>query len=117
MKYVYASRTGNVEALVASLGLDAMRIDDGSEVMDEDYVLLTYTDGYGDVPAEVDAFLASNGSHIKGVVASGELSYGEAYGLAGDKIAEQYNCPLLYKLEDSGTDEDVAELTAILAKL
>lgn len=117
MKYVFASRTGNVEALVASLGLDAIRIDDGNEVVDEDFVLFTYTDGYGDVPVEVDAFLSGNGSHIKGVVASGELSYGEAYGLAGDKIAEAYNCPLLYKLEDSGTDEDIAKLSTILESL
>lgn len=117
MKYVFASRTGNVEALIASLGLDALRIEDGSESIDEDYVLFTYTDGYGDIPAEVETFLPGNATHLKGVVASGELSYGEAYGLAGDKIAEEYNAPLLYKLEDSGTEEDVAQLTSILQSL
>ena len=32
MKYAYASRTGNVEEIVNSLGIDALRIDDGSEI-------------------------------------------------------------------------------------
>ena len=34
MKYAYASRTGNVEEIVNSLGIDALRINDGSENMD-----------------------------------------------------------------------------------
>lgn len=117
MKVCYASRTGNVEALVGSLGLDdALRINDGSESINEDYILITYTDGYGDIPAEVEAFLASNSANLKGVIASGDKSYGDAYGLAGDKIAEQYNVPLLYKLENSGTDEEIAEIQVILNK-
>ncbi len=47
MKIIYASRTGNVEAFVDKLGLsDVMKIEDGSEQADEDYVLVTYTDIY-----------------------------------------------------------------------
>ena len=53
MKYAFASRTGNVEEIIRSLGIDALRINDGSESIDEPYILFTYTDGYGDVPAEV----------------------------------------------------------------
>lgn len=64
MKYAYASRTGNVEEIVNSLGINALRIDDGSENMDEPYILFTYTDGYGDVPAEVESFLMANGTLI-----------------------------------------------------
>ena len=60
MKYAYASRTGNVEEIVNSLGIDALRIDDGSENMDEPYILFTYTDGFGDVPYEVDEFYGEN---------------------------------------------------------
>lgn len=107
MKYVYASRTGNVESLVQKLGIDAIRIEDGSEKMDEDYILFTYTDGYGDVPMEVDAFLANNGMRLSGIVVSGSKDYGEAYCKAGDVIAEQYDAPVLYQVENDGTDEDV----------
>lgn len=114
MKYVYASRTGNVESLISKLGLDAIRIDDGSESVDEDYVLFTYTDGYGDVPMEVDSFLMANSDKLTGVVVSGSKDYGDAYCQAGDKIAEQYDVPVLYKVENDGTDEDVAAIKEAL---
>lgn len=112
MKYVYASRTGNVEALIGKLGIDAMRIDDGSESCDEDYILFTYTDGYGDIPMEVDTFLMANSMNLQGVVCSGSKDYGDAYCQAGNKISETYDVPCLYKVENDGTDEDVAAIKA-----
>lgn len=117
MKIAYASRTGNVESIVQSLGISSVFIENGNETMDTDYVLFTYTDGYGDVPAEVETFLISNSSHLKGVIVSGDQSYGEAYCLAGDKIAETYDVPCLYKVENSGTGSDVIAIKEILEKL
>lgn len=114
MKYVYASRTGNVESLIQKLGLDAQRIDTGSETCDDDYVLFTYTDGYGDIPMEVDSFLMANSNYLTGVVVSGSKDYGDAYCQAGDKIAEMYDVPVLYKVENDGTDEDVTAIKAAL---
>ena len=38
MKIAYASRTGNVESIVQSLGIDSLRIDTGNETLSEDYV-------------------------------------------------------------------------------
>ncbi len=116
MKYVFASRTGNVETIVNELGLDALRIETGDEVIGDDYILFTYTDGYGDIPAEVEAFLGNNFEHLKGVVVSGDTGYGDAFGGAGDKIAEQYGVELLKKVENAGTPEDIEDLKAILAK-
>ncbi len=115
MKIAYASRTGNVEALVGKLGADALKIESGAETIAEDYILFTYTDGYGDIPGEVEAFLAGNAAHLKGVVCSGDRSYGEAYCQAGDKIAEQYGVTCLYKLEFDGTDEDVEKIKGLIA--
>ncbi|MGM9952894.1 MAG: class Ib ribonucleoside-diphosphate reductase assembly flavoprotein NrdI [Intestinibaculum porci] len=116
MKVVFASRTGNVESIVNKLGVDdLMQIESGNEEVHEDYILFTYTDGYGDVPVEVDDFLSGNAEHLKGVVVSGDTSYGEAYGGAGDAIAKQYNVPLLYKVENEGTDEDIAEMKKVIA--
>ena len=116
MKVVFASRTGNVESIVNKLGVDdLMKIESGNEEVHEDYILFTYTDGYGDVPVEVDDFLSGNAEHLKGVVVSGDTSYGEAYGGAGDAIAKQYNVPLLYKVENEGTDEDIAEIKKVIA--
>ncbi len=114
MNYVYASRTGNVESLIAKLGLDAIRIDDGSESVEGEFILFTYTDGYGDVPMEVDTFLTANFMNLRGVVVSGSQDYGDAYCKAGDVIAEQYDVPVLYKVENAGTDEDVQAILAAL---
>lgn len=116
MNYVYASRTGNVESLINKLGLEAVRIDDGSESVDGEYILFTYTDGFGEVPMEVDSFLMANSMNLAGVVVSGSQDYGEAYCKAGDVIAETYSVPCLYKVENDGTDEDVQNIQAILNK-
>lgn len=118
MKYVYASRTGNVEYFISKLGLEdiAIRIDDGSEEVNEDYILFTYTDGMGDVPYEVESFLeaGNNSNFIKGVICSGDLNYGDCYCGAGDKISERYNVPCLYKFENDGTDEDVEAVKKLI---
>lgn len=117
MKIAYASRTGNVESIIKALGVDALRIENGNESLDEDFVLFTYTDGYGDVPTEVENFLISNAPHLKGVIVSGDQGYGEAYCMAGDKIAETYGVECLYKVENSGTDDDLKAIQDILAKM
>ena len=114
MKYVYASRTGNVESIVNALGIKALKIEDGNETVNEDFILFTYTDGYGDIPFEVDTFLSNNASFIKGVVASGDKGHGEVFGFAGDKIAEQYNVPLLYKVDNAGTAEDIKAIKKVI---
>lgn len=110
MKIVYASRTGNVESIINRLGVDALRIEDGSESVDEEYIIFTYTDGYGDIPGEVADFLEKNSSNLKGVVVSGDTAYGDAFCGAGDAIAEEYDVPVLYKVENDGTDEDIENI-------
>ncbi len=117
MKVIYASRTGNVESIVSRLGVDATKIESGNESCPEDFVLFTYTDGYGDIPSEVEDFLAANSEHLKGVVVSGDTGYGEAYCQAGDKISEMYGVECLYKVENDGTDEDIENIGNLLKKL
>ena len=114
MKVVYASRTGNVESIVNRLGADALKIESGNETCSEDYVLFTYTEGYGDIPSEVEDFLSANSDHLKGVVVSGDTGYGEAYCQAGDKISEMYGVECLYKVENDGTDEDIEKISNLL---
>lgn len=114
MKVVFASRTGNVQSIVDCLSVDALEISSGDEAVSEPFLLITYTDGYGDVPMEVESFLNSNGDHLKGVIVSGDQGYGEAFCKAGDVIAEQYNVPCLYKVENDGTDEDIEEIKKII---
>ena len=115
MKIVYTSRTGNVQSVIERLGItDAIKISEGIDKVSEDYILITYTDGYGDVPSEVEEFLKDNSEYLKGVIASGNTGYGEAYCAAGKVISEQYNVPFLYKFEDEGTDEDIKKIKEII---
>ena len=52
---------------------------------------------------------------MKGVIASGDHSYGEEnYCAAGDKIAAMYGVPCLYKVENSGTADDIKAIMAIV---
>ena len=44
MKYVYASRMGKTEKLIGKLALDAMKIENGTETAEGDYILFTYTE-------------------------------------------------------------------------
>lgn len=114
MKVVFASRTGNVQSIVDRLDVDAMQIINGDENINEDYILFTYTDGYGDVPSEVEDFLVNNSANLKGVIVSGDQGYGDAYCKAGDVIASEYNVSCLYKVENDGTENDVDEIRKII---
>ena len=75
------------------------------------------TDGYGDVPEEVVNFLLGNSQFLKGVIVSGDMGYGDAYCQAGDKIAEDYDVEVLYRVENAGTPEDLDAMKAVVDKL
>ena len=118
MKIVFASRTGNVQSMVESLNLkDSLHIISGTEAVDSDYILFTYTDGYGDIPYEIEVFLTTYSDHLKGVIVSGDLAYGEAYCVVGDIIAERYGIEFLYKFENQGTSTDRDNIQAIIDSL
>ena len=110
MKIAYASRTGNCESIVKKLDCENIYIEEGTEPCNEDVILLTYTDGYGLVPTEVQDFVDNNKDHIKGIIASGDKSFGEAFCGAGVTLSEELNVPLIMKIENSGTDEDIEKL-------
>ena len=60
------------------------------------------------MPVQVKRFLNDerNRRRIRGVIASGNTNFGEAYGVAGDIIATKCRVPLLYRFELMGTPED-----------
>ena len=78
----------------------------------EPYVLMTPTYGGASiakaVPIQVKRSLYDpvNRAFIRGVIASGNTNFGEAYGVAGDVIAAKCHVPFLYRYELMGTPED-----------
>ena len=116
----FSSATGNTRRFVEKLGLPAARIpllpkDEPLHVTDE-YVLVVPTYGGGNikgaVPKQVIKFLNDphNRSLCRGVIASGNTNFGQAYCLAGDIIASKLGVPFLYRYELLGTPTDVARV-------
>ncbi|MDG4658403.1 class Ib ribonucleoside-diphosphate reductase assembly flavoprotein NrdI [Ectobacillus antri] len=106
MRIVYDSMTGNVKRFIHKLGMPAMQIRDDL-VMDEEFILVTYTTGFGNVPERVDRFLEQNHCNLKGVSASGNRNWGNSFGASADKIASKYGVPVISKFELAGTSKDI----------
>lgn len=103
----YASRTGNVRDIVLRLGLPAVEVDEHT-TLTEPFLLLTYTDGLGQVPPIVDRFMARNGPLCRGVAVSGNRNFGHRhFGKAGDAIAAAWRIPLVRKMELRGFQQDL----------
>lgn len=81
--------------------------------MREPYIIIVPTYGGGDarkaVPPQVKRFLndPANREWIRGVIASGNTNFGEAYAAAGPIISRKCHVPLMYRFELMGTREDV----------
>lgn len=103
---VYASRTGNVRYVASKLKAECIEIS-GELKLTRPYLLITYTDGLGDIPAKVAHFLENNAKLCKGVVVSGNSNFGHTvFGGAGDKIAATHHIPLVCKLDLRGNQAD-----------
>ncbi len=120
-KIVYfSSASENTLRFVEKLGLPAERIPlkpkDPFLHVDEEYVLIVPTYGGGNikgaVPKQVVKFLNDehNRSLCRGVIASGNTNFAEAYCIAGDIISKKLGVPYLYKYELLGTPQDVIKV-------
>ncbi len=106
MLIAYDSRTGNVRRFVEKLKLPSVQIEESMD-LDQPFVLITYTTGFGQVPDKVASFLKKNHRKLRGVSASGNRNWGTGFALSADRIAEMYGVPVISKFELSGTMKDV----------
>ncbi|MCY1565110.1 class Ib ribonucleoside-diphosphate reductase assembly flavoprotein NrdI [Staphylococcus pettenkoferi] len=112
MKVVYFSFTGNVRRFIQHTELeDTLEItqDNCTDRIEEPYILVTGTIGFGEVPEPVQSFLNHNSEHLEAVAASGNRNWGQNFAKAGITISEDYQVPLLMKFEVQGTNSDVEE--------
>lgn len=107
MIIVFDSKTGNVLRFIDSLGLPATHIRDIHEPVNEPFILVTYTTGFGNVPPTTLEFLKSNHINLQGVAASGNKIWGDNFAISADIISKTYGVPILHKFEMSGMPEDV----------
>lgn len=61
---VYASRTGNVRNVVSKLRAESIELSEELS-LNKPYLLITYTDGLGDIPAKVQRFLEKTEIFVK----------------------------------------------------
>ena len=116
----FSSVSENTHRFVGKLGFPTKRIPllpkESPLRVDDEYILVVPTYGGGSVkgavPKQVIRFLndSHNRSLCRGVIASGNTNFGEAYGLAGDIIASKLGVPFLYRYELLGTPTDVARV-------
>ncbi|NEW08261.1 class Ib ribonucleoside-diphosphate reductase assembly flavoprotein NrdI [Paenibacillus sp. SYP-B3998] len=106
MLIAYDSKTGNVRRFIAKLQMPAVQIEEALK-MDEPFVLVTYTTGFGQIPQKVASFLEQNHPRMIGVAASGNRNWGDGFAKSADTISELYDVPVLTKFELSGTKNDV----------
>lgn len=112
MIIAFDSKTGNVRSFVAKLqavmDVEAIQIT-GDLVMDEPFVLITYTTGFGQPSPLTTAFLKHQ-KHglLQGVMASGNRNWGlEIFAKSADVVANLYHVPILHKFELRGLPSDV----------
>ncbi|MGK9160710.1 class Ib ribonucleoside-diphosphate reductase assembly flavoprotein NrdI [Bacillus subtilis] len=113
MIITYESKTGNarrfVKALQQELDIEAIEITDDT-IITQEFIHITFTIGFGEVPERTLNFIKKNKNKIRGVVVSGNKVWGDNYGLAGDKLSAKFHIPLLLKFELSGTKQELQKL-------
>lgn len=112
MRIIYYSLTGNVRKFLQKSGLPADEINPDLTV-NEPFILVTCTVGFGAVPVEVNDFLDQNGRYLRGVSSSGNRNWEHfrkgSFARAADLISERFGVPVISKFELSGTQVDVQE--------
>ena len=116
MKIIVFSLTGNCKRFVDMCKIpeeDVIDLWDIDYEVNFDYILITPTIGFGDVPEAVAEFLKINHRHLKGVVGSGNKNWGKRFANASETISKEYNVPLLMKIELHGNTKDLIKFKKI----
>jgi len=111
---VYYSLTGNVRRFIEKTGLPAIELRP-ELIVNEPFILVTPTIGFGQVPEVVAEFLRLNQRGLRAVAASGNRNWGPSYAGAADVISEQYGVPIALKFELAGTAADVINFREMCA--
>jgi len=126
---VYFSNVSeNTKRFVEKLELNSIRVpikwdDKNPLVVTRDFVLVTPSYGGGaegkTVPRQVVKFLnlEENRKFLRGIVGTGNTNFGAHYCGAAETISAKTGAPLLYRVEITGTPDDVIEVRERLDRL
>lgn len=116
----FSSVTENTKIVIDRLPFPSQRIKlrakDPEVLVDYPFIFFvpTYGGGHGEgaVPPQVRKFFQRKEHRdlCVGVVGSGNLLFGEKYGIAGDILADRLQVPMLYRFEIRGTLDDLEKI-------
>lgn len=112
MLIVYDSRTGNVKRFINNLKLNIpmIQVTDGL-IVNEPFILVTYTTKIGQTPQTTLDFLKNNHNYLLSVASSGNKNWGQYFAKSADNISQMYHVPILFKFELFGTPNDIENFT------
>lgn len=115
MDIIYFSRTKNIERFIKKSKIKSIE-GTSNYITNNKYILLTYTDKFGEIPKNVEDFLKLkvNQSNLIGVIGSGNKNWGKSYCNAVTLISQKYNVPILQKFELSGKIQDIEKFKEII---
>src|SRR5690606_39346397 len=94
----YDSKTGNVERFVQKItsliNWKAVKIHPDMNIERPGH-LITFTTRFGEVPETTAGFMHKAGALVRSVSSSGNRNWGKNFAVAGDKLADRYELPLL----------------------
>jgi protein involved in ribonucleotide reduction len=117
----FSNISNNTHRFVEKLEIPATRIpikweSDSPLVVSREYVLVVPTYGGGNegttIPIQVRKFLniEKNRELLRGVVGMGNTNFGDHYCRAATMIAAKTGVPLLYRVEITGTPDDIEQV-------
>ncbi|EOL49403.1 MULTISPECIES: class Ib ribonucleoside-diphosphate reductase assembly flavoprotein NrdI [Enterococcus] len=120
MKIVYFSVTGQTRRFIKKLDLAAYEIEPANPFFEinEPFVLVVPTYDQ-EITEVVNDFLdyKNNQEYLQGVAGGGNLNFAELYVYTAKDIARDYNVPMLFAFEFSGTNEDVESFKKVVNEL
>ncbi|MGM0218352.1 class Ib ribonucleoside-diphosphate reductase assembly flavoprotein NrdI [Enterococcus sp. AZ126] len=120
MKIVYFTVTGQTRRFIKKLDLAAYEIEPANPFFEinEPFVLVVPTYDK-EITEVVNDFLdfKSNRVNLQGVAGGGNLNFAELFVYTAKDIARDYNVPMLFAFEFSGTNEDVESFKKVVNEL
>lgn len=120
MKLVFFSLTGQTRRFIKKLDLPAYEIEATNPFyeLNEPYILIVPTYDK-EVTEVVNDFIEykSNQQNIIGVAGGGNLNFADLFIYTAKDIARDYDVPLLFSFEFSGTNEDVKKFKKVVSEI
>ncbi|MBL1228929.1 class Ib ribonucleoside-diphosphate reductase assembly flavoprotein NrdI [Enterococcus sp. BWB1-3] len=120
MKIAYFSVTGQTRRFIKKLDLPAYEIEPANPFFEinEPFILVVPTYDI-EITEVVNDFLdyKTNKNNLQGVAGGGNRNFAELFVYTAKDIARDYDVPLLFSFEFSGTNEDVESFKKVVSEI